>query len=100
MLYKDRKIIFCDIDGTLKIGNKYNRKLINWLKGKYRDGYKIYTWSMRGKKYAEKHTNLAGVSKIIEESLSKPCILVDDEGWHWAKSTKVINPTDILGSKQ
>jgi len=89
MTYPERKTIYVDVDGTLLIKDRINIKLVSYIKSKKREGYDINIWSMRGKKYAEKWMIRAGLKYDVTHCLSKPGMIIDDEGWNWIKNCRV-----------
>ena len=84
------KCIAIDVDGTLVINGKLNRRLATWAAKKKASGFEVILWSAQGKKHAEKIARKFRVEDNFSVILSKPGYVVDDLGWSWVKYTRVI----------
>lgn len=83
------KTIFCDLDGTLILNDgKPNLTLIRWLEKQ--DAQKV-VWSARGSgavfEAMQKHDELFNLKAL---KLSKPNVLIDNNGLAWLRFVRVI----------
>ena len=85
------KVIAVDVDGTLIIAGKPNKQLIQLLKRYKSEGYTLFLWSMRGREHCIKAAEISETTDLFEQYLGKPGIVFDDQGWNWARQSKV-NP--------
>jgi phosphoglycolate phosphatase-like HAD superfamily hydrolase len=82
--YPTRKDIYIDVDGTLIFnGGEPNLSLIEWLRERKAEGYRLYLWSARGEKYAASVATRIGVLELFAAVLPKPGYVVDDLGHKW-----------------
>ena len=82
--------IYVDVDGTLLIRGQPNEQLIDWLREKHADGFKLVLWSARGRDHARATAEAFGIDNLFEAILSKPGYVVDDRGWRWIAFTRVL----------
>jgi hypothetical protein len=47
----------------------------------------VYVWSARGREYAQWAAAKAG---LVVHCLSKPGLVLDDQGWDWTRHTRVV----------
>ena len=85
------KVIAVDVDGTLIIAGKPNTQLIQRLKTYKSEGYALFLWSMRGREHCIKAAEITKTTDLFEQYLGKPGIIFDDQGWNWARQSRV-NP--------
>lgn len=90
-LYPPPNLIAIDVDGTLvdKHGN-LNTALVEWIRQRKADGHELALWSMQGRRHAQTTAEAFGIADLFEMILAKPGMIVDDQGWHWIKYTKVV----------
>lgn len=93
--YPPPKVIAVDVDGTLLINGKIDRKLVDWCRRKKLDGFYIILWSARGMQHAIDVSRDGNIVDVFDTIISKPGYIVDDKGWQWIKYTKVINKFQI-----
>jgi hydroxymethylpyrimidine pyrophosphatase-like HAD family hydrolase len=84
------KCVAIDVDGTLLIDGKLNRRLASWAARKKANGYEVLLWSAQGRRHAKKVAQQFGITEHFTSIISKPGYIVDDLGWTWTKYTKVI----------
>ena len=87
--------IFVDVDGTLLIDSLPNTDLIEWIKEHKKKGFDFTLWSARGADHALNVAQCIGVDKLFDRIISKPAIVIDDNGWRWTRYSKMI--TDKRG---
>ena len=85
------KVIAVDVDGTLIIAGKPNQQLIQRLKAYKNEGHSLFLWSMRGREHCIKAAEFTETTDLFDQYLGKPGIIFDDQGWNWARQSKV-NP--------
>lgn len=90
MRYPPPRWIFVDTDGTLARSGVLDEYIVDFLKQKRIDGFKIVLWSSRGQKHAQDVAEKYEVIDLFDFILSKPGYLIDDKGWRWIRYTKVI----------
>ena len=88
--YPPPKVIAVDVDGTLHVGGRVNQKLVDYLKERKAEGYRLMLWSARGITNAQAAVDRFGLHDLFDDVLSKPGYIIDDLGWQWIKYTKVI----------
>ena len=88
--YPRNKFIAVDVDSTLKLRSGANLRLISWLREKKANDYTLLLWSARGGDYAKAIAEQYNVTELFDHIHSKPGFIVDDQGWKWAKYTKVV----------
>ena len=84
------KCVAIDVDGTLLINGKLNRRLASWAAMKKASGYEVILWSAQGKGHAETIAKRYRIEDNFSSIISKPGYIVDDLGWSWIKYTKVL----------
>ena len=98
---KRRKVIYVDVDGTLVVGGKPNRKLVELLTQWKKAGFELVLWSAAGREHAEEMAELCGVTDCFSVILSKPGYIVDDVGWKWTRWVKVVRRfAEVLGTTE
>ena len=90
------KVIFIDVDGTLKLSIGLNQTLVDWCRTRKNEGFEIVLWSARGRVYAENYANQHERADLFSVIVSKPGYIVDDKGWGWIKYTNAIDLGEIL----
>ena len=59
------------------------------------EGFTINIWSARGERAAIDAVARCNLGGIVNATLSKPGIVVDDLGWDWTQYTRTIDPTSL-----
>lgn len=95
--YPPPRVIAVDVDGTLHVNGVPNDRLIEWLRLRKADGYELMLWSMLGRKRGEAAVERFGLGGLFDVVCSKPGVLIDDQGWRWARLTKTITNFSGLG---
>jgi predicted HAD superfamily phosphohydrolase YqeG len=96
--YPQVKCIAIDVDGTLLIKGRLNKKLADWAAVKKSEGYEVLLWSAQGKSHAMRTATRFGIVDNFTTILSKPKQVVDDMGWQWVKHTKILDLHAISNS--
>ncbi len=96
MCFPKQSVVTVDVDGTLLVDGRVNAKLVAWLKDRKAEGFELILWSAAGRQHAENAANFAGIAALFSAIISKPGFTVDDRGWDWTRTTKVIDPKDFL----
>ena len=73
-----------------------NENLAQWCREKKAEGFEIVLWSSRGREYAKRSVEEAGLSDVFDSVVSKPRAIVDDQGWEWIQYTQVVQ--DLHGA--
>jgi len=89
------RVIAVDVDGTLHQGGISNKRLISWLAEQKAAGFTLMLWSLRGEQHARTMASQCEADHLFDLICSKPGYVVDDQGWHWIKETRVI--TSLAG---
>jgi hydroxymethylpyrimidine pyrophosphatase-like HAD family hydrolase len=84
------RVIAVDVDGTLAIGGALNTRLVELLKARKEEGFRLMLWSMRGEAHARRVAEGFGVAGMFDHIAPKPGYVVDDEGWRWTSRTRVL----------
>lgn len=79
------KVVAVDVDGTLHSRGQLNERVVNYCKAKKLDGFFIMLWSLRGEAHAREMANALGVTDCFDLICSKPGLILDDNGWQWAR---------------
>jgi hydroxymethylpyrimidine pyrophosphatase-like HAD family hydrolase len=87
--YPNPKWIYIDVDGTVVVGSIINRRLIEWLKIKKANGFKLVLWSSAGDDHARCIAEFADIVSLFDFIISKPGFIVDDQEWQWTKYVKI-----------
>ena len=91
------RLIAIDVDNTLlSPRGGVNQHIASWARKKHAEGFQILVWSNRGTKHARRAAEAAGLSEIILAAISKPGLIVDDQGWTWTRHTRVVQREEIL----
>jgi len=85
-----RRVIACDVDGTLHQQGEPNTRLIAWLRARKAEGFSITLWSARGEQHARMMAKRCECVELFDHIVSKPGYVVDDLGWSWIKYTEVV----------
>lgn len=85
-----RRIGAVDVDRTLILEGEVNEAVVEWVRDRKREGFFLVLWSARGKRYAEAAARKAGLEEAFDVVMGKPGVIVDDEGWGWAKRVPVV----------
>ena len=93
--FKSPRVIYCDVDNTLVVGGRLNKRLVQGLGERRPAGFQLNVWSARGEEVARAAVERAELEGKVNACLSKPGTLVDDAGWGWVRFTHVINPMKI-----
>lgn len=82
------RCVCIDIDDTLIVDGKLNRKVVRYAQQKREDGFDLVLWSARGRHYAESTAERYGLVGLFDAIIGKPGYIVDDMGWSWTKYTR------------
>ncbi len=88
--YPPPKVIAVDVDGTLHHEGRVNERLVDYLRTRKAEGYRLMLWSARGLANASAAIERFGLHGLFDDVLSKPGYIIADLGWSWIKYTKVI----------
>ncbi len=88
--YPPTRCIAVDVDGTLYTRGVLNTRLVEWCKVRKEQGFYLLLWSARGREYAVKAAEKAGVTDVFDTIIAKPGYIVDDLGWSWIKHTVAV----------
>jgi hypothetical protein len=99
-IFKKPRLIAVDVDGTLRIRSGLNMRLVEYLREKKAEGYRLMLWSMRGEKYARTYADTHGIAEMFDVVAGKPGYIIDDVGWSWIKYTAVIRKMREGGNEQ
>ena len=89
MQYQKPKVIFVDVDGTLRTGQFINERTVDWCKSQKTAGFSLVLWSSRGEPYAKQTAAAIGITGLFDHIISKPGYILDDKGWTWTKYTQI-----------
>jgi hypothetical protein len=89
------KCLAVDVDGTLITSQGVNPTLVEEIRERHADGFDVVVWSMRGRAYAERAAEAAGISDLVV-CISKPGYIVDDVGLDWLRDVVVVGRVDRL----
>ena len=65
-------------------------KLVKWIELQREDGFDIVLWSMQGRAYAENVASRFGIKHLFTAIVSKPGVVIDDEGMDWIQKTRIV----------
>lgn len=88
--YPPQRVIAVDVDGTLHVGGMLNGAVVEFIKAKRLEGFRMMLWSARGIDHARRAAEQFGVADLFDDIVSKPGYVLDDLGWSWIKYTQVI----------
>lgn len=86
--YPPPRTIAVDVDGTLVVQGRLNGQQVDWCRQRRADGYSVFLWSSRGADHARRVAESFGVTEVFDLILSKPGLIVDDQGWGWTRFTR------------
>ncbi len=89
--YARQKTIAVDVDGTLLINGRINKRLAEWCKTKKAEGFYLILWSSAGQQHAIEAAEKAGLIEVFDTIISKPGYIVDNVGWSWTRYTQVVD---------
>lgn len=81
-----------DIDGTLVLNGALSESAMGWIHKQRGKGFDVILWSIRGGKYAREVAEKFEISGLFAAIIGKPCAIVDDRGWGWARYSPAIHP--------
>jgi phosphoserine phosphatase len=84
------KTIAVDVDGTLHVDGVLKQSVVDFCEKQKAAGWDLMLWSARGKEYAQAVAAGFGVAHLFDEIVSKPKVILDDQGWGWTAYTHVI----------
>lgn len=88
--YVPTSTIAVDVDGTLQIDGQPNSKVIEWCRQKKSEGSTLILWSAAGASHARSFAESFGVAELFSAIISKPSLILDDQGWDWIRYTATI----------
>ncbi len=89
--YARQKTIAIDVDGTLIINGRINKRLVEWCKAQKVGGFYMILWSSAGREHATEAAAKSGLTDVFDTVISKPGYIVDDVGWKWTRYTQVVD---------
>lgn len=89
MRYSPPRCLAVDVDGTLVERGTPNPAVVDLIRERAAQGWDVVIWSMRGRAYAQAAATLAGVQEVAV-CISKPGIVVDDQGLAWLGRVQVV----------
>jgi hydroxymethylpyrimidine pyrophosphatase-like HAD family hydrolase len=92
MRFQVNKAVYVDVDGTLLTGSTVNPLVVEMVRNYKADGFEIVIWSARGAVYARAAAEKAEIANIADAILTKPGLILDDQGWTWTQYSKAILP--------
>lgn len=85
-----------DIDGTLlRADNTIDAAVLAWINGLRAKGINCILWSIRGTDYARAIAQQHNITHLFTAIIGKPCTIVDDRGWQWARYSRAIHPMQL-----
>lgn len=82
------KVIAVDIDGTLVQDGRLHLPLLDWIRERKQEQFRLMLWSARGREYVMTTAHRFGVVPLFDDLISKPGLIVDDQGWTWTQYTR------------
>ncbi len=83
------RCIAIDVDDTLIRKGQPNYDMVSMIRDRVADGWDIIVWSMRGRVYAQSAATVCGIADVVV-CVSKPGIIVDDQGLAWLGRVQVV----------
>ena len=86
--YPPTQCVAIDVDNTLDHAGTLDDRVVDMAKRMKRDGFEVILWSARGKAHAQRVAEAHGVNDLFDVIISKPGMIVDDQGWRWTRYTR------------
>jgi len=93
-MYNAPRVIYVDVDGTLRKGDGVDPAVAAWCKEKHAAGFELVLWSSAGEAHALKWAEAAGIRPMFSHVLSKPGVILDDKCWQWTIYTRALASID------
>ncbi len=82
-----------DVDDTLINPNgQPDPRVVEYIRLMKQGGREVYVWSARGRAHAEEAVARAGIADLVDACISKPGMIIDDQGWAWVHYTLAYAP--------